>query len=209
LIAPIQSIRIKGVKETLQLLDAVQPGAIKELRKDIRRIAQPVVTAIKSNLPRTSPLSGMNHYGRTRFAGAKVKATLMLRGYASRDTSPLARIEVISPNGAAGLEIADMAGRKTMMHGPALTYEYKGRGRVGGRGRQRPTKSRAVVRRGNTETFQYRIAGQGKGMTDNLGGVPSRYVYPALASRENALAADMLKTIESYTAKINHKLKVM
>ena len=209
MIAPIQSIRIKGVKETLQLLDAVQPGAIKELRKDIRRIAQPVVTAIKSNLPRTSPLSGMNHYGRTRFAGAKVKATLMLRGYASRDTSPLARIEVISPNGAAGLEIADMAGRKTMMHGPALTYEYKGRGRVGGRGRQRPTKSRAVVRRGNTETFQYRIAGQGKGMTDNLGGVPSRYVYPALASRENALAADMLKTIESYTAKINHKLKVM
>jgi hypothetical protein len=209
LIAPIQSIRIKGVKETLQLLDAVQPGAIKELRKDIRRIAQPVVTAIKSNLPRTSPLSGMNHYGRTRFAGAKVKATLMLRGYASRDTSPLARIEVISPNGAAGLEIADMAGRKTMMHGPALTYEYKGRGRVGGRGRQRPTKSRAVVRRGNTETFQYRITGQGKGMTDNLGGVPSRYVYPALASRENALAADMLKTIESYTAKINHKLKVM
>jgi hypothetical protein len=209
LIAPIQSIRIKGVKETLQLLDAVQPGAIKELRKDIRRIAQPVVTAIKSNLPRTSPLSGMNHYGRTRFAGAKVKATLMLRGYASRDTSPLARIEVISQDGAAGLEIADMAGRKTMMHGPALTYEYKGRGRVGGRGRQRPTKSRAVVRRGNTETFQYRIAGQGKGMTDNLGGVPSRYVYPALASRENALAADMLKTIESYTAKINHKLKVM
>ena len=209
MIAPIQSIRIKGVKETLQLLDAVQPGAIKELRKDIRRIAQPVVTAIKSNLPRTSPLSGMNHYGRTRFAGAKVKATLMLRGYASRDTSPLARIEVISQDGAAGLEIADMAGRKTMMHGPALTYEYKGRGRVGGRGRQRPTKSRAVVRRGNTETFQYRIAGQGKGMTDNLGGVPSRYVYPALASRENALAADMLKTIESYTAKINHKLKVM
>ena len=209
MIAPTQSVRIKGVKETLQLLDAVQPGSITALRKDIRRIAQPVVTAIKSNLPTTAPLSGMNHYGRTRFAGAKVKAELLLRGYANRDTVPLARLAVVSPGDAVGLEIADMAGRKSMMNGPALTYEYKGRGRVGGKGRQRPTKSRPVVRRGNTATFQYRITGQGKGMTDNLGGVPSRYVYPALANREHALAADMLKTIESYTERINQKLKVM
>jgi hypothetical protein len=209
LIAPIQRVRITGVKETLQLLDALQPGSITALRKDIRRISQPVVSAIKSNLPTTAPLSGMNHYGRTRFAGAKVSAQLMLRGYANSDVEPLARIQVVSPGDAAGLEIADMAGRKTMMHGPALTYEYKGRGRVGGKGRQRPTKSRPVVRRGNTATFQYRITGQGKGMTDNLGGVPSRYVYPALANREDALAADMLKTIESYTERINQKLKVM
>ena len=209
MIAPIQRVRITGVKETLQLLDALQPGSITALRKDIRRISQPVVSAIKSNLPTTAPLSGMNHYGRTRFAGAKVSAQLMLRGYANSDVEPLARIQVVSPGDAAGLEIADMAGRKTMMHGPALTYEYKGRGRVGGKGRQRPTKSRPVVRRGNTATFQYRITGQGKGMTDNLGGVPSRYVYPALANREDALAADMLKTIESYTERINQKLKVM
>jgi hypothetical protein len=209
LVAPIQSVRIQGVKETLQLLDAVQPGSITALRKDIRRISQPVVSAIKSNLPTTAPLSGMNHYGRTRFAGAKVSAQLLLRGWGNSDTIPLARLAVVSPKDAAGLEIADMAGRKTMMNGPALTYEYKGRGRVGGRGRQRPTKSRPVVRRGNTETFQYRITGQGKGLTDNLGGIPSRYVYPALAQRENTLAADMLKTIESYTEKINQKIKVM
>ena len=209
MVAPIQSIRIQGVKETLQLLDAVQPGSITELRKDIRRIAQPVVTAIKSNLPTTAPLSGMNHYGRTRFAGAKVSAQLLLRGWGNSDTIPLARLAIVSPDGAAGLEIADMAGRKTMMNGPALTYEYKGRGRVGGSGRQRPTKSRAVVRRGNTATFQYKITGQGKGMTDNLGGVPSRYVYPALANREDSLAADMLKTIESYTERINQKIRVI
>jgi hypothetical protein len=208
-IAPTQSVRIKGVKETLQLLDAVQPGSITALRKDIRRIAQPVVTAIKSNLPTTAPLSGMNHYGRTRFAGAKVKAELLLRGYGNSDTVPLARLAVVSPGDAVGLEIADMAGRKTMMNGPAIKYEYKGRGRIGGSGRQRPTKSRPVVRRGNTATFQYRITGQGKGMTDNLGGIPSRYVYPALANRVDTLAADMLKTIESYTERINQKLKVM
>jgi len=201
-------IRIEGVKETLQLLDAVQPGSIRELRKDIRRIAEPAVTAIKSNLPKTAPLSGMNHYGRTRFAGAQVKANLDLRQHRLSNSHSLVRLEVISPGDAAGLEIADMAGRRSMQHGPALPYEYKGVGRIGGSGRQKPTKSRPVVRRGNTRTFQYRITGQGKGMTDNLGRVPSRYIYPALAGKVQGIADDMLKTLETYANKINQKIKV-
>ena len=201
-------IRIEGVKETLQLLDAVQPGSIRELRKDIKRIAEPAVTAIRANLPRTAPLSGMNHYGRTRFAGALVKANLDLRAHRLSNSHSLVRIEVISPGDAVGLEIADMAGRRTMQHGPRLPYEYKGRGRIGGSGRQSPTKSRPVVRRGNSRQFQYRINGQGKGMTDNLGGVPSRYIYPALAGKVDGIAADMIRTLDAYAAKINQKLKV-
>jgi hypothetical protein len=207
LASPITTIKVQGVKEMLQLLDAVQPGSIRELRKDIRQIAEPAVSAIRSNLPSSSPLSGMNHYGRTRFAGAKVSAQLLLGKSIYSDTIPLVRLQVESPGDAVGLEIADMAGRKTMMHGPALLYEYKGRGRVGGSGRQKPTKSRSVVRRGNTQAFQYRITGQGKGMTDNLGGIPSRYIYPALAGKVDNIAADMMKTIEKYSEKINYKLK--
>jgi hypothetical protein len=207
LASPITTIRVEGVKEMLQLLDAVQPGSIRELRKDIRQIAEPAVSAIRSNLPSSSPLSGMNHYGRTRFAGAKVSAQLLLGRAINSTTIPLVRLQVESPGDAVGLEIADMAGRKTMMHGPALLYEYKGIGRVGGSGRQKPTKSRAVVRRGQTQTFQYRITGQGKGMTDNLGGIPSRYIYPALAGKVDNIAADMMKTIEKYSEKINYKLK--
>ena len=205
--SPITTIRVQGVKEMLQLLDAVQPGSIKALRKDIRQIAEPAVSAIRSNLPSTSPLSGMNHYGRTRFAGAKVSAQLLLGKSIYSDTIPLVRLQVESPGDAVGLEIADMAGRRTMMHGPRLPYEYKGRGRVGGSGRQKPTRSRSVVRRGNTQAFQYRITGQGKGMTDNLGGVPSRYIYPALAGKVDNIAADMMRTIEKYSEKINYKLK--
>jgi hypothetical protein len=201
------SIKVQGVKEMIQLLDAVQPESVKELRKEIRQIAQPVVSAIKSNLPSSSPLSGMNHYGRTRFAGAQVKAELAFGNSIRNQTRSLVTLVVQSPGDAVGLEIAEMAGRKTMMHGPALTYEYKGVGRVGGSGRQRPTKSRKVVRRGNTAEFSYRITGQGKGMTDNLGGIPSRYVYPALAGKENELAADMQRTLDKYAQKINYKLK--
>ena len=207
MVTPITTIKVQGVKEMLQLLDAVQPGSITALRKEIREIAEPAVSAIRANLPSSSPLSGMNHYGRTRFAGAKVSAQLLLGRAINTNTISLVRLQVESPGDAVGLEIADMAGRKTMMHGPALPYEYKGIGRRGGSGRQSPTKSRSVVRRGQTATFQYRINGQGKGMTDNLGGVPSRYIYPALAGKVDNMAADMMKTIDKYSEKINYKLK--
>ena len=201
-------IRIEGVKETLQLLDAVQPGSIRELRKDIKRIAEPAVTAIKSRLPAASPLSGMTHYGRTRYAGAKVKSELQLRDSKLSNTSSLVRLSVESPGDAAGLEIADMAGRKSMGGGVQLPYQYKGIGRIGGSGRQSPTRSRAVVRRGNSAPFSYRINGQGKAMIQNLGGSASRYVYPAVAIKVPGLRDDMMKTLDSYVARINQKLKV-
>ena len=209
MVAVSHTIKVQGVREMIQLLDAVQPDSVKELRKEFRQIALPVVAAIKSNIPSTAPLSGMNHYGRTRYAGANVKTELALGNSIRSQARPLATIVVESPEklGAFGLEIADMAGRKTMMHGPALTYEYKGVGRVGGSGRQKPTKSRKVVRRGQTAEFSYRITGQGKGMTDNLGGIPSRYVYPALAGKEDQLVAEMQKTLDKYSQKINYKLK--
>ena len=200
--------QITGVRETLQLLDAVQPGSIRELRKDIKRIAEPAVTAIRANLPSTAPLSGMNHYGRTRFGGAVVKSNLDLRQHRLNNTSSLVRIEVISPGDAAGLEIADMAGRRTMKQGPQLPYQYQGVGRRGGSGRQSPTRSRPVVRRGQSRQFSYRINGQGRAMIANLQKVPSRYIYPALAGKVQGIADDMLKTLDTYAARINQKLKV-
>jgi hypothetical protein len=204
----ISPVRITGVKETLQLLDAVQPGSIKELRKDVRRIAEPAVTAIRSNLPATSPLSGMTHYGRTRFAGAKVKAELQTRDSRSSNTSSLVRLSVQSPGDAAGLEIADMAGRKSQGGGVQLPYEYKGIGRRGGSGRQAPTRSRSVVRRGNAAPFSYRINGQGRAMIRNLGGQASRYVYPPLTIALLGVRDEMIKSLDSYVGRINQKLKV-
>jgi hypothetical protein len=204
----ISPVRITGVKETLRLLDAVQPDSIKELRKDVRRIAEPAVTAIRSNLPVTAPLSGMSHYGRTRYAGAKVKAELQLRDSKVSNTSSLVRLSVQSPGDAAGLEIADMAGRKSQGGGVQLPYEYKGIGRRGGSGRQAPTRSRSVVRRGNAAPFSYRINGQGQAMIRNLKGQASRYVYPPLTIAILGVRDEMMKTLDSYVAKINQKLKV-
>jgi hypothetical protein len=204
----LEPIRITGVKKTLQLLDDLQPGSIRELRKDVRSIAAPAVTAIKSNLPTTAPLSGMTHYGRTRYAGARVKAELQTRESKFSNTSSLIRLSVQSPGDAAGLEIADMAGRKTQGGGVQLPYEYKGLGRMGGSGRQSPTRSRPVTRRGNSAPFSYRINGQGQAMIRNLGGQASRYVYPPLTIAILGVRDQMIKTLDDYVGRINQKLKV-
>jgi hypothetical protein len=205
----ISPVRITGVKETLQLLDAVQPGSIKELRKDVRRIAEPAVTAIRSNLPVTAPLSGMSHYGRTRYAGATVRAELQLRDNKANNTSSLVRLSVDPPKDAAGLQIADMAGRKSQGGGVRLPYEAKGLSRSSGSGRQSPTRSRPVTRRGNSAQFSYRINGQGRAMIQNLGRTASRYVYPPLAISILSVRDQMVKTLDTYVGKINQKLKVM
>ena len=204
----IDPVRIKGVKETLQLLEAVQPGSIKELRKDVRRIAEPAVSAIRSNLPATAPLSGMTHYGRTRFAGAKVKAELQTRDNRSSNTSSLVRLSVDPPKDGAGLQIADMAGRKSQAGGVRLPYESKGLSRSSGSGRQSPSRSRSVTRRGNSAPFSYRINGQGRAMIQNLGKSASRYVYPPLAVSILTVRDEMVKTLDSYVGRINQKLKV-
>jgi hypothetical protein len=200
--------QIQGLKETLRLLDDVQPGTIRELRKDIRTILEPSLTAIKANVPASAPLSGMNHYGRTRFGRPQVKASLITTQSKYRDSTPLIRIEVVADPHSVGFEIADMAGRRTLKQGPNLPYQYKGRGRIGGSGRQRPTKSRPVVRRGNSREFSYRINGQGTAMIRNLTKLPSRYVYPPVENNLFTIRDDMIKTLDTYVARINHKLKV-
>jgi hypothetical protein len=199
---------VQGVRETLQLLDAVQPGSIKELRKEIKTILEPTLSAIKANVPSSAPLSGMNHYGRTRFDRPQVKSTLLTFGSKYRDTTPLVRIEVVAHPDSVGFEIADMAGRRTLQHGPRMPYQYAGRGRIGGSGRQNPTRSRPVVRRGNSREFSYRINGQGTAMIRNLSKLPSRYVYPPVENNIFRIRDDMLQTLEKYVEKINHKLKV-
>jgi hypothetical protein len=199
---------VQGVRETLQLLDGVQPGSIKELRKEIKTILEPTLTAIKANVPSSAPLSGMNHYGRTRFGRPQVKSTLLTAQSRYRDTTPLIRIEVVPDPDSVGFEIADMAGRRTLQHGPKMPYQYTGRGRRGGSGRQDPTKSRPVVRRGNARAFSYRINGQGTAMIRNLSKLPSRYVYPPVENNIFRIRDDMLQTLEKYVERINHKLKV-
>jgi hypothetical protein len=197
--------QIIGLDIVVRELNDLEPGLVKQMKKDLVTEIKPLYQTIKSTIESSKPfLSGFQHSGRTGISKNPVRVTgKAVTGRRGRKTS-LVSIRTTS----AAAEIADMAGRKTQGGGVQLPYEYKGIGRSGGSGSQSPTRSRPVTRRGNSAPFSYRINGQGQAMIRNLRRTASRYVYPPLAILILGVRDEMVKTLDSYVGRINQKLKV-
>jgi hypothetical protein len=183
-----EPIKFYGVKETIALMRTVQPEMLKQLRKDIRKIANPAVTAIKSTVPTVAPISGMNHSGKTAWSG--VSSTVSVTpGQRSRalgsNTANLAAIVSTGKNKQFGFNIADMAGKSNKV-------------RSGGR-------TRPYQRNGVTRT--HALNGQGAGLISNLPKRPSRYVYPAIESKLPAIYSEVAVAIEVASKTINGKIR--
>jgi hypothetical protein len=109
-------LKIRGIAETVKVLNAIDKDIVKMARKDLRTGALPVATAIKSNIPSEAPLRGMIHGGRTNWQPSGIKAVVRTNftAKAERRGSPLVSIVVgAKGEGAAIFTIADMAGRKS------------------------------------------------------------------------------------------------
>lgn len=183
---------VYGVKETLAVMRKAEPQLYKDLRRDIRSIIQPAVSAIQSRVPKVAPLlgnqfgvGGMNHNGRTRYAVPKVTIafTPSKRSRFSAVQS-LASVKVTSPTNAVGFEIVDMAGRGT------------------GKGRRATARSRGWA----SNPKGYEKNGQGQGMISSLGMSPSRYVYPAVESQTIAIESGVRATLMKYDAELSRRL---
>ena len=185
-------VKITGIAETVKILNSIDKEIIKQARKDLRSGAQPVANAVKANIPREAPLSGMVHNGRTswRPAGFKVRVKTNFSKKAERRGYALVSIvagERIVAQGAASFSIADMSGRKNSSGSskPIEPYRYKG------------------------GTRTHRNNGQGQAMIRGLNakGRASRYVYPA-AERELPYVRDqVVGTIRKLTKTYNDTLK--
>jgi hypothetical protein len=108
-------VDIDGVGETVRLLKKFEPELYLQMKNEI--INEPgvasVVSEIESNVPLVSPLRGMIHNGRTRYAIPKVRvyqrpSVRLGRGGAER---ALIGFEAVSPGNAVGFEILDLVGR--------------------------------------------------------------------------------------------------
>jgi hypothetical protein len=111
----VLSVKITGMAEVVKVLNGIDKDIVKEARKDLRTGAQPMVRAVKSNIPTEAPLRGMQHSGRTGWqaSGVKVRPKVNFSKKAERRGSQLVSIVVGgSGQGAAAFQIADMAGRK-------------------------------------------------------------------------------------------------
>lgn len=187
-----EPIKFLGVKEALRTMQQIEPEMYKQLRKDIRSITAPAVSAVKSAVPTVAPLSGMNHNGRTAWNGVNV-TTNITPGQRSRafgsTTANLVAISSTGKNGQYGFNIADMAGRGS------------------GRGSRPKNITRPYQRNGRT--VQHRLNGQGQAMIRNLGRPASRYVYPAIEGQLPAIIGAVAQSIQTACESINRKLEIV
>lgn len=190
--ADAQPIKFLGVKETLKVLQQIEPEMYKQLRKDIRSITAPAVSSIKGAVPSVAPLSGMVHNGRTQWGGVRV-STSITPAQRSRalgsTTANLVAINSTGPQAAFGFNLADMAGRGS------------------GRGRNPKAVTRPYERNGRT--VQHRLNGQGQAMIRNLAKQPSRYVYPAIESQLPAIITAVGNSLQNAANSINRKLEIV
>lgn len=182
-------VRFYGVKETIKMMRQVEPEMLKDLRKNIRQISAPGVSAIKSGSPTVAPLSGMLHSGRSAYSRPKVtiQVTPSKRSGFGKDTANLVAIKAVGSGGVYGFEIADMAGRANNPGKYPVSRQYTRNGRP----------------------QRHRLNGQGRAFIDNLNGRyagASRFVYKNLEDKLPAIRQQVANVIESTMADFNRKL---
>jgi hypothetical protein len=190
-------VKYVGVNAMIQTLQTLEPETYKQLRKDIRFITAPAVSAVKTNVPTISPFAGrtkdgFTHGGRTAWSGASVTTNITpaqrSRAYGST-TSNLVAISATGQNKQFGFNILDMAGRGT------------------GRGRNPKSETKPYPYKGGTRS--HRLNGQGQAMIDALSKRPSRYFYPAIEDKLPEIRRRVEQVIDKVAADMNRKIGKM
>lgn len=173
-------------------LREIEPGLLKEMRKEIRQIAKPINDDIKRNIPSVAPMGGMaspainrrlgyvsENNGRLSWsAGKKPNSTSILNRIKASGKSLTTALLSIRMNSAAA-SMSDMAGRVNKSR--AISREYNYRQRDG-----------SIVRR------RHRVTTQGDQMIQNLGKKASRYGWPALENRLDKVVSEIDKVLQKY-----------
>jgi hypothetical protein len=189
-------VKYEGVSAMIKSLQKLEPETYKQLRKDIRFITAPAVSAVKSAVPLVSPFAGgkdgFTHSGRTAWSGASVTTNITpaqrSRAYGST-TSNLVAISATGQNKQFGFNILDMAGRGT------------------GRGRNPKTQTKPYPYKGGTRS--HKLNGQGQAMIEALSKRPSRYFYPAIENQLPEIRRRVEAVIDKVAADMNRKIGKM
>ena len=112
------SVEVVGLKNALKELNKTDKALRKEIGKDIKKAAEPILKAIRELSPETAPLSGMDHQKRTGWKRGQDKNIVLkvdTRNARKRNAATgavfesVGTIKVIAKGGP--LIMADMAGR--------------------------------------------------------------------------------------------------
>lgn len=181
-------VKFYGIEKTIKLMREIEPETLKNFRKDIRRITNPAVVAIKTGSPTSAPLSGMRHNGRSGYSPPQVSTTITPFQKSRALGSTTANLVTIKAQGSGkqyGFEISDMAGRANQ------PGKYP--------------RSRKYIRNGKEMT--HRLNGQGEAFIRNLPYSASRWVYRNIEKKlpqiRQEVAASVYKTLEDFNRRIN------
>jgi hypothetical protein len=191
----MQKTQVYGVEQTIATLKTVEPELIKQARKDMRRAAEPIATSIESYIPNEAPLSGFRHRGRTSWQPNNVRATVRtdFTKRAFKREQSLVKIVVGGKKGTmgtAGLQIADMAGRKNKIKASGRTREFT---------------------RNGVQMSRRLSASGARNMVDYLTGrfsSPSRFVWRAAMMQLPGVQASVMNSLDKLSKEINQKLLV-
>jgi hypothetical protein len=110
-------IEYDGLKQALREIGKIDPALRRQITKDIKYAADPLVSAIKDSIPSSPPLTGQKHNGRTAWKNESKNVTVKVdtRKARKRNAGQGAQYESIgtvriTAKGAA-LSMSDMAGR--------------------------------------------------------------------------------------------------
>jgi hypothetical protein len=195
----MEKVQVYGIPETIKELELVDKKIILQARKDMKVAAEPMKASISSYIPDAPPLmgrqfdrrGGMNHSGRTGWNRSAIKITVKtsFSKRAQKNETSLVSIWVGGKKGtygAAGLQIADMAGRRNKVKTSGRTREF--------------------AYKGGTRT--HAIAGQGRSMIDKLQGKPSRYVWKAAMLHMGTVQQSVLQSLDKVSKEVNKNLVV-
>lgn len=138
------TVRVKGVRETLAIIQDLEPNALADLRKEMRYAIKPIADRIVNNVPDAEQrIKGFreNLRGRADWSQPRAKVSFTPgKKRRSMDTHPLVTIALDGSGGKVGFNYAELAGirrhppkprSRPFTHwrtGPGTTYKTNGQG---------------------------------------------------------------------------------
>lgn len=128
----VGTIEVKGLKESLKLLNRLAPAMRREIGKEFRALAKPGATAAQELREKGAEIKGFQHYGRTgRYAWKTLAVKVDTRKARKRNIAQglsfesLGIVKVTTKDAASA--IMDMAGRVGNVQTSGQSRPYNGR----------------------------------------------------------------------------------
>jgi hypothetical protein len=177
-------------------LKAIDDKSVRMLRSSLKIGLAPMTSKIQSDIPKTAPLSGMNHRGSTRWRGVNKPVVSFMPGRSKKNGTNLLMITVTGGKRGLGFDYAELAGIRSRP-GRTVSKPYTRRVRGGG----------------VTREMTHRVTTQGDifinklQMRKPIRGVAGRYAYDSFLKMRPLVVETARGIINTFMASYDKKFR--